>query len=244
MKNIEELFTRIKNSEDSEVINDFLIELGNNPQEEYLSYLDYFMKNSKPSIINNIKINLIYVLGQIGSYKKVTDTYLDYLHEEYFKSDRWVRNEILQAFDLIATHTQLPEKIIYNIENALVDEYFPIRINALSIVLHFDSLPNSLMNKLIGILSYSEPRLLDSCSKIFKKFKINDSQMFDILNQNDNYKDMDKRTIRRLFIVYFKSAFELENFRKLIINSNWNNEFKELFLKELHTFEKILLKNL
>lgn len=244
MEIIEELFEKIKNSEDSEAINDLLIELGNNPKEEYLSYVEYFMKNCKPSIINDIKINLIYVLGQIGRYKKVTDTNIEYLYEEYFKSDRWVRNEILNALDLIAINKKLPEKIMKNVENALVDEYLPIRINALSIVLHFDSLPNSLMKKLIGILSSSESRLLDSCGRVFKKFIINDNQLFEILSQERNFMDMDKHSIRRLLIIYFKSIFDLENFRKLIIYSNWDNVSKETFLKELYTFEQILLKNL
>jgi len=244
MENIEELFSRLKNSEDSEAINDFLIELGNNPREEYLSYLDYFMKECQPSIIENIKINLIYVLGQIGKYNRIPEIYIDYLHEEYFKSDRWVRNEIFQALDFIAMHAKLPKKICNIIENALADEYLPIKTNALFILLHFDSLPNSVMKKLMGILSSSESKLLDSLSKVFNKHKINGNQLFEIINQDNLYMNMDKRSIRRLFIVCFKSVFELEGFRKLIVNSDWNTQHKELFLKELYTFEKILLKNL
>ena len=244
MKNFEETFLRIKNSEDSEAINDFLIELGNNPREEYLSYLDYFMKECQPSLVKNIKINLIYVLGQIGKYTKVTDDYIDYLYEEYFKSDRWVRNEILQALDSIAIHTKLPEKCQKAIELALVDDYLPIKTNALSFVLHLDSLPNAVMSKLIGILSSSEPKLLDSLSKVFDKYSINDNQLFEIINQDNHFMRMDKQSIRRLFIVYFKSVLDLESFRKLIIDSSWSNKHKELFLKELYTFEKILLKNL
>ena len=244
MQNIKDLFEKIKSSEDSEAINDFLIELGNEPREEYLSYLEYFMKNGKPPLIDNIKINLIYVLGQIGNYNEVSHSYIDYLHQEYFKCDRWIRNEILQALDLIALRTKLPEKILQIVEHAIADDYLPIKINALSIVLNFNSLPSTVLNKLIGILSSSEPRLLDSLSNLFKKFKINENQLFEILNQDENYSNMDKRTIRTLFIVYFKSVFDLENFRKLIINSNWKNEQKEAFLKELYTFEKILLKNL
>ena len=112
MEKIEELFQKVKNSEDSEEINDFLIELGNAPQEEYLSYLDYLLKNCTPSLINDIKINLIYVLGQIGKYMKVTDNNLDYLHQEYFQSDQWVRNEIIKALYLIAINRTLPEKLI------------------------------------------------------------------------------------------------------------------------------------
>ena len=244
MGNIEELFLKLKNSENSEAINDFLIELGNNPQEEYLSYLDYFIKECQPSIIENIKINLIYVLGQIGKNKKLTGRYIDYLHDEYFKSDRWVRNEILQALDFIAIHKTLPEKIFKTIEHGLTDEYLPIKMNALSILLHFNSLPNSVMNKLIGILSSSESKLLDSLSRIFNKCKTNDIQLFEIINQDNLYMNMDKQSIRRLFIVYFKSVFDLESFRKLIINSGWSTKHKEMFLKELYTFEKILLKNL
>jgi len=146
--------------------------------------------------------------------------------------------------DFIAIHTILPEKINRTIEHALADEYLPIKMNALSILLHFDSLPNSVMNKLIGILSSSESKLLDSLSKVFNKYKINDILLFEIINQDNLYMNMDKRSIRRLFIISFKSVFDLESFRKLIINSGWNAMHKELFLKELYTFEKILLKNL
>ena len=244
MEKIEELFQKIKNSEDSEAINDFLIELGNAPQEEYLSYLDYLLKNCTPSLISDIKINLIYVLGQIGKYMKVTDNNLDYLHQEYFQSDQWVRNEIIKALYLIAINRTLPEKLIKIVENALVDEYLPIKINSLSTMLHFDSLPNSLLKKLIGLLSSSDSKLIDSCARVFKKFIINDNQLFEILNYKNNYMIMNKHSIRRLLIIYFKSIFDLENFRKLIINSNWDNVHKEMVLKELYTFEQILLKNL
>ena len=81
MAKYEEVFEKIKNTEDSETINDFLIELGNDTREEYLSYLEYFMKNCKPSTIDNIKINLIYVLGQIAKNRNVPDMYIDYLYE-------------------------------------------------------------------------------------------------------------------------------------------------------------------
>ena len=244
MEKIEELFQKIKNSEDSEAINDFLIELGNDSQEEYLSYLEYLLKNCSPSIINDIKINLVYVLGQIGKYVKVSDNNIDYLHEEYFHSDQWVRNEIIKALNLIALNRKLPDKIMNIIENALVDEYVPIKINTLSTVLHFNLLPNSLMKKLIGILSSSDSKVLDSCARVFKKFITNDNQLFEILSYENNYMNLNKHSIRRILIIYFKSIFDVENFRKLIINSNWNNVYKEMILKELYTFEQILLKNL
>ena len=244
MEKIEELFQKIKNSEDSEAINDFLIELGNVPQEKYLSYLEYLLKNCSPSIINDIKINLVYVLGQIGKYVKVSDNNIDYLREEYFHSDQWVRNEIIKALDLIALNQKLPDKIMNIIENALVDEYVPIKINSLSTVLHFDILPNSLMKKLIGILSSSDSKVLDSCARVFKKFITTDNQLFKILSYESNYMNLNKQSIRRILIIYFKSIFDVENFRKLIINSNWNNVYKEMILKELYTFEQILLKNL
>jgi len=130
------------------------------------------------------------------------------------------------------------------VENALVDEYLPIKINSLSTMLHFDSLPNSLLKKLIGLLSSSDSKLIDSCARVFKKFIINDNQLFEILSYKNNYMNMNKHSIRRLLIIYFKSIFDLENFRKLIINSNWDNVHKEMVLKELYTFEQILLKNL
>ena len=244
MEKIEELFEKIKKSEDSAAINDFLIELGNEPHKYYLNYLEYFLKNFKPSTLKNIKINIIYVLGQIGKYKNVNDTYIEYLYQEYFNSDRWIRNEIIKALDLIAFNIKLPEKVIRIVENALVDEYLPIRVNILSVVLHFDSLPKSLMKNLIGILSYSDSKLLDSCAIVFKKFITSDNQLFEILSYESNYMNMDKHSIRRLLIIFFKSIFDLENFRKLIINSNWNNLGKEQILKELYTFEQILIKNL
>ena len=244
MENLESLFDKLKNSENSEAINDFLIELGTDPREEFLSYVKYFINNCTQSCLDNININLIYVLGQIGKYMKIDDEFIDYLYQEYFKSDRWIRNEILKSLNSIAINRQLPNKILQIIEIGLIDDYIPIRLNSLSTMLHFDSLSASVFNNLIGTLSTSNSKLLDLSERVFKKFVINNQQLFRILNHENNYIRMDKHSIRRLLLINFKSALELEHFRELILNSNWSTAYKEIFLKEIFTFEQILLKNL
>ena len=99
---IEAHYKEAKESNDPEIINSFLIELGKDPNKGDLRYLDFFINNLEKQLYEKIKLNLIYVIGEIGHITPLTENYSQILYETYYISDRWVRNEIIQAIDKIS----------------------------------------------------------------------------------------------------------------------------------------------
>ena len=108
MENLEKEFKKIKDSDNSDEINDFLIKIGKDPQLAFISFLNHFIEHPKKVFYENIKMNLIYDLGQIGRIIDLEDSYIDYLINEYYKSDRWIRNEIILVFNKISEKKSLP----------------------------------------------------------------------------------------------------------------------------------------
>ena len=72
-------FEEIKSAKDPEVINDFLIKLIGNPNKDYLIYIDYLLNNLDAKILNQVKLNLIYLIGEIGRLTILDDIYLIFL---------------------------------------------------------------------------------------------------------------------------------------------------------------------
>ena len=245
MDQIADQFEEIKDSDDSERINDLILELVKAPAIEHLSYIDYFIENSSKSILQNIKINIFYLIGKIGTITTLENKYIIFFLEEYFKSDRWIRNEILGALELIAINLKLPEEANKVLEDALVDDYLSIRINALSILLHYDKLPKLIFKNLIRAINLSsDSQLKKKFSLVIQKFFYSEKDLFNLLNYDDIYRILNKSTIRTILLIFFKSIINLESFREIIINCEWENNYKEIFLKEIYTFEKILLKSI
>ena len=83
--NLEEKFNKLKNSKNSEDIDDFLIEIANHPQFKYLSFIEYLIDNSDPPLFYKIKLNLIYALGEIGKLKEIPAEFTRFLIKEYDK---------------------------------------------------------------------------------------------------------------------------------------------------------------
>ena len=247
MGKLTEKFEKIKTSKDSDEINDFLIELGNNPKQEYLVMIDYFMENYNPEIFSQIKLNLIYTLGQIGMQQSLDNKYLDFLIEHYYSSDRWVRNEILSAINKIANHIQLSKEIFSILEYAIIDEYLPISMNALKAILLYETIPINTFKKLFKVLQNPDVKLQDHISNVLKKFVKNEEHLYELLNVAGNYQIFTKKTFRFLLLIYFNSAMSLNNlesFRESIESSEWENEYKVMFLNELDTYQKLLLKSI
>ena len=246
MEELIKTFENIKNSKDSDKINDFLINIGRDPKREYLSIVDYFIDNHDLEIFNSIKINLIYILGELGGLIVIDDEYINFLIEEYFLSDRWIRNEIVSAFNKIGNTTKLPKKVLDILKYAIIDDYLPIAINGMKTLLYFDSISDDLLNNLFKALKIQDSELNEELSMVIKKFIINETVLFEKLSALDNYKNFDKKSIRSLLIIFFNSVISLKNletFRDLLNSSEWENRYKERFLNEINVYEKLLLKN-
>ena len=237
MEQIQKDFIEIKNNKNPEEINDFLIKLSKNPNKEYFSFLDYFINNLDPQIFEKIKLNIIFNLGEIGKITPIEQKYLEFIINSYSNSDRWIRNEIIQAFDKISIYSKLPNNVIKLILNALNDEYPPIKKNALKIIVNFKKLSN--FRNIYHILNSKDSELVQNGLKILRKFLSSSTQMFDSLNFGENYKILKKKAIQALLIIFSNSLIDLESFRELILNTSWEN--KETFLKEIEVYERILL---
>ncbi len=246
MEELLKTFESIKNSKDSDIINDFLVNIGRDPKREYLSILDFFIDNHDLKVFNKIKINLIYILGELGSFIKIDEKYIDFLIGEYFISDRWIRNEIVSAFSKIGNKTKLPKKVLDILKYAIIDDYLPIVINGMKSLIYFDNIPDELLSNLFRTLKIQDSEVNKEISLIIKKYIINEILLFEKLTVLDNYKNFDKKSIRSLIIIFFNSIISLKNlesFRDLLKKSEWENRYKEIFLDEINVYEKLLLKS-
>jgi len=244
MELLKQKFDEIKESNNPEVINDFLIKLGDNPNIGHLNYLKYFVEYLDPQILDKIKLNLIFVLGEIGNLTLLPAEYLLLLEEIYYKSDRWIRNEVIQAIDKISKNTELNEKTVELISNALNDEYSVIKISTLKLISNFKKLPDSILKNLIRLMNSKDSEILEGCRRILKRIPQQPDRIFNLLNRSDNYKILKQRGIRSLLLIQYKSIVNAESFREMILNSNWDKTNKENYIKEIITFERILMKNL
>jgi len=225
-----------------EEINNFLIKLIKNPIEEYLIFLDFFIKNLETQIFDKIKLNLIFLLGEIGKSTPLQQDYLEFISDSYYVSDRWIRNEIIQTINKISTQSELSEKIIELIGYAINDEYTPIRNNALKILLKLEVFPN--VKNIFQILNSKDSELVENGLEILTKFIPNSARLFDSLNSSNNYKILKIKAIRTVLLICFNSLIYLESLRDLILKSSWEKNYKEIYLKEIDTYERILLKKI
>ncbi len=237
-------FEEIKRAKDPEIINSFLIKLSEDPQEEYLNYIEYFLNNLDAQIFDNVKLNLIFLIGEIGNLIKLEDRYLSFLVETYYTSDMWVRNEIIQAIGKISANSDISNDVLKLLGYAVNDDYFSIRVNTLQVILNLEDFPLNMARHLFQALNSKSSELETLCVKILEKFLPDYNQLFNSLNYLDNYKILKQNAIRTLLLVYFGSALYLESFRQKISNSNWEIEYMEKFLKEIDIFEKIILRKL
>jgi hypothetical protein len=237
-------FDKIKESNNPEAINDFLISLSEDPKEEYLNFLDYFINEAEERIYEKVKLNLIFVLGEIGKLTKVSDKYLQKLRDIYFTSDRWVRYEIIQAINKISKQTKLSDKILALLGNALNDDYLPVKKSVLEILKILEFLPNSILIQIFRVLNSKDSEVLDLCRQVLERVPIDSNSIFKSLDTSENYTILKPRAIRALLLMKFKSISNLEAFREMIFKSGWEFNIKERYLKEIDTLQRILLKTL
>jgi len=241
MNTIEDWFKKIEKSKNPEEINDFLIDIGHNPRKEYLIYVDFFMDMLDVELFEKVKLNLIYVIGQIGNLTPIDDQHINFLIDTYFKSDRWVRNEIIQAADKIGNARKLPENLISLIAKWLNEDYVPIKLSALKVLSKLDDLPSFAIKNFFWILNSADSALREESINVLNKFILDEIQLYKILDESQNYKILKKDGIRTILINYFNSAIELEQFKQRISNSTWEKKYKEDFINEIESFQKLLL---
>jgi len=244
MELLKQEFDNIKESNNPVIINDFIIKLSENPNIDNLIYLEYFIETLETQTFDKIKLNLIFLLGEIGNLSTLDFKFLNFLLETYYKSDRWVRNEIIQAFGKILSNTNLLEDIIKLIGNAINDDYSPISISALKALLKLKEIPSFVRRNIFLALNKKNAEVEAGCVKILEKFLPSFHQLFKSLDYSKNYQLLKPKAIKTILLIYFRFPLDLESFRQLISNTDWEGEYKEIYLKEIDTYEKILLKRI
>jgi hypothetical protein len=242
MEDIENILLKIQDNTNLQEINDILIELSKNPNEKSLVVVDYFLDSLNATILNKIKLNLIFLLGAIGSSTVLNRKYLNFLVESYFNSDRWVRNEIIQSFLVILQNHEYNNEIYQIIVHALNEDYAPIKKSALNILMILKELPEKVLLTLLRVLDTNNEEIVEMGLKILKRSVQTGDELFKFLNISKSYTILNKSIVRVLIIEYFDSVSELESFIKKIDSSKWEVEYKELCKTEINSFQRILKK--
>jgi len=243
MEDIENILLKIKDNTNPQEINDILIKLSKNPNEKTLVIVDYFLDSLNATILNKIKLNLIFLLGAIGSITVLNRKYLNFLAESYFNSDRWVRNEIIQSFLVILRNHEYNNEIYQIIEHALNEDYAPIKKSALSVLMILKELPEKVLLTLLRVLNTNNEEIVEMGLKILKRGVQTGDELFEFLNISKGYTILNKSIVRVLILEYFDSISELESFIEKINSSKWEEEYKILCNTEINSFQRILKKN-
>jgi len=242
MEDINSKFQRIQKSKDPQEINDFLIELSKNLNKDSVFIINFIIDNFELSLLEQIKLNLIYLIGEIGKNYYVEEKLYNFLLENYFTSDRWVREEILQSLLKFSKNLVDTNDLWKILDFALYEDYKPIKLSALKLAQIFDTIPFSTLKALLKTFESKDTEILEIALYIFGKVIPNKKDLFEFLTREDNYKSVNKPIIRSLLLNYFNSITDLENYKEKISKSRWENQYKTLFINEINTYQNILAK--
>ncbi|MFW9829518.1 MAG: hypothetical protein ACFFEY_18235, partial [Candidatus Thorarchaeota archaeon] len=192
----------IKN-EDFNSINDLLIEASRKAKKEDLIYFDYLIEKAKGSLLEKVKLNLIYLIGEIGENNILESKYLEYLIKSYFDSDRWIRNEIIQSLGKIVDKNEVSSEIYTILAYAVLEDYIPTKMNALKLLRRLKHVPNIIIKNIIKVIDVNNLEIVEYSIRVLKNHIKDEIALFNILNTNRNYTLLTKNSFRTLLIEYF-----------------------------------------
>jgi len=247
LKSLDEILKSIKKEKNPEKINDVLLTLGQDASSDHLQVIDFLISSFNSSFLEKVKINIIYLLGNIGQKEKLPKKYIDYLNDSYFNSDRWIRNEIIQALDKISDMNPISDQNMSLFQVSLKEDYDLIRISALNFISNLKEINNELLKDIILLLEDNNSRIGELTSKIINEHVKEEKALFDILNEAEFRKKLNKRMIRKLLVIIFDNPLKfgsLNSFKLLVENAKWEKEVKEMILNEIDIYIKIFLKTI
>jgi len=227
-------------TENYNAINEFLIEASKTPHLKNLIDIDYLIASSQDSLLHHFAINLIFLLGEIGKNHFLSQEYIKFLIETYFKSDRWIRNEIILTFSKSIRIDDLFKKILDVIEFALVDDYEPIKISALKVIDLTKKIPERIFPKIIKNLESKNPKIVQKSVKVLKKHIESTDVLYEILLKNNTINLYSKQILRSLLLAFFNEVHLVEEFREKIMKSDLDLAKKESLISEIKTYQRIL----
>lgn len=227
-----------KNYNDLNFINDIIIELSQEPKIFHFEIVDFLTKILTKEDLRKININLVYLLGELGKIKPLEYKYIKYLLDTFYISDRWIRQEILKALKKNLNMVKSDKNFIKVTSDALKEEYEPNNITALDVILQLERVPSSLFKSFLTVLN--KEKLQGYTTKIINKNFNTGSLIFELLNQNKNYLILKPNGVRLILQSLIPSINEIDAFQTLIKNSNWEDNYKSLFLDEIRIIKSLI----
>jgi len=234
MNNNEKIITQIQENDfNLNLINDIIIELSQRPNPLHFEIIDLLLDTLSNEELSKININIVYLLGELGKIASLEQKYIQYLYETFYVSDRWIRSEILKVLEKNLDLVKSNSNFIQILSSALKEEYESNIIIALKIIRQLDKFPAPLFKSILVVLNKTESKLNENIAKVIERHLNDDFLIFELLNQNDNYRILKPHGLRLILQAFFPSTNKIENFQTLIENSDWEDEEKSKFLKEI-----------
>ena len=231
--------------EDYDFINDFLIDISRNLNIDDLKFIDLLLDYQYQNLWKNYAINLVFYLGELGNKYLLSKLYIMIMKKIYFQSDRWVRNEILTSILKFKNKNEAEKDILFIINNALSDEYNPIKLNSLKVLNCLDFIPEEIMLKIFLTLPIDNSEIITTSFDVIKKNIHSNISLIKILKKMTEIKsNLELSLIRNILTHLFQSVLDLEQFRKELLNSDLPEEIKQKILVEIKIMQQILLQNL
>ena len=222
-----------------EELNELILNLMKNPSRTDLQAVLELINSSPTELVKKIILNLIYSIGEIGKKFEVSSEIHDFLYSFYFKSDQWVRKEIIESLGKIAIKQKLNEKSIDLLYTSLKEEYLDLKLKSLEIFTNHSQY--QLIDKayiFINLLDNKNSAIKEKALTILSNLIDNGNSLIQIINKS-NLK-LNKYQIRNLVVLFSHSIYGLYDLKNIIENSDLSEEIKAIFFSEISTMIKII----
>ncbi|MFO8018733.1 MAG: HEAT repeat domain-containing protein [Promethearchaeia archaeon] len=244
MENNEEWFQKVKENRDPTDINNFIIHLSEEVKKEHLSYVKYLVENLSEKKLKKININLVFLIGELIKEGYGDEQLMDYLFNSYYKSDVWIRREILKSICKIGEAEGLSKIWRPLLQSALRENDMEIRQTAIEAMTYLNILTPKLFKSFLYAINQATQEETEQISDVLSQHIPTNDKLFALLDKNQNYKVLDKKGIRTLLMTFFESVINLEPFRKKVEKAEWEKKGKQKVINEIDVMEKILLQNI
>lgn len=229
------------NDEFIDKLNNRILNFAKNPSSNDLKTFLSVIKTKPQDLIAKIILNLVYTIGEIGKKVEIPSDIINFLINFYFKSDQWVRKEIVESLGKIGTNQNLDEKSLRLLYNSLNDDYADLRLKAIEILAaneKYHSIKYAYI--LISLLDNQNLAIKENASKILKMLIKEENTLVEILKNSKL--ELNKFHIRNLVVLFSDSVFKLHKLKEAIGNSDLSDEIKVIFFSEIDTIIKIISK--
>lgn len=238
-ENKSDFIKHLRRSLDLDFIDDIILNIADNPSPDVIDLILSIFNELSYDEISIFLLNLIFVIGEVGKSTEIPEEILHKLNEVYFKSDRWIRAEVVEALGKISMIRELKEKDLDVIFISLSDEYEGLQIKALEILIKKpEYVSNKNADRLITLLKSSNSIISDKAYKILKSIIHSESELITVIN--DSKVKLSKKILRKLITLFSSSIRNLIDLKFTIVNSAITSELKDLIFSEIETLIKIM----